>query len=215
MERRIQGEAVGVYRHPRSNATSRRRRTRCLVMNGLVRTTTVMSVRTTPVETVGADHCLALLPVREAPLPTSRRWRIWTRTITPIGHSQGPRWDGHDYIDASTVVTSREKHERNEGEDGDQGASPPAIFLFKTFDTSLDRFRGPQTSSAGCFLRHDFTSLAGPRRGSNRNLPQPVCFFRQRKLVFGTNVVTERTVEGQRPPFTCEVLWPNSRAQRI
>jgi hypothetical protein len=39
------------------------------VMNGLVRTTTVMPVRTTPVETVGADRCLALLPVREAPLP--------------------------------------------------------------------------------------------------------------------------------------------------
>ena len=28
-----------------------------------------MPVRTTPVEIVGADRCLALLPVREAPLP--------------------------------------------------------------------------------------------------------------------------------------------------
>jgi hypothetical protein len=58
-------------------------------------------------------------------------------------------------------MVAHEKHEGNESEDGDQGASPPAIFLFKTFDTSLERFRGPRTSSAGCFLRHDFTSLAG------------------------------------------------------
>jgi hypothetical protein len=77
MERRIQGEAVGVCRYPRSNTPSRRRRTRCSVMSGLVRTTTVMPVRTTPVrttpvetvESVGADLCLALLPVREAPHP--------------------------------------------------------------------------------------------------------------------------------------------------
>jgi hypothetical protein len=41
-------------------------------------------------------------------------------------------------------MVAHEKHEGNEGEDGDQGASPPAIFLFKTFDTSLERFRGPE-----------------------------------------------------------------------
>jgi hypothetical protein len=59
-------------------------------------------------------------------------------------------------------MVAHEKHEGNESDDGDQGASPPAIFPFETYDTFLERFRGPRTSSAGRFLRHDFTSLAGP-----------------------------------------------------
>jgi hypothetical protein len=116
------------------------------------------------------------------PFPTPRRRRIWAGTITPIGHSECPRWDGHNYIDASTVVVAREKHEGNESEDGDQGAPPLAIFPFEKFDTSLERFRGrPRISSASWFLGHDFTSLAGPylRRVqiATYHLEQPVAFL--------------------------------------
>jgi len=70
-------------------------------------------------------------------------------------------------------MVAHEKQEGNESEDGYQGASPPAIFPFETFDASLERFRGRLTSDAGCFLGHDFTCFGGSvlKEGSNRNLP--------------------------------------------
>jgi hypothetical protein len=92
------------------------------------------------------------------------------------------------------MVASREKHEGNEGEDGDQGASPPAIFLFKTFDTSRERFRGPQTSSAvdssGMILPPWLVRIEVQIETYHNRF----AFFRQQKLVFGTNVVTMRIV---------------------
>jgi hypothetical protein len=105
-------------------------------------------------------------------------------------------------------MVAHEKHEGNEGEDGDQGASPPAIFLFKTFDTSLERFRGPRTSSAGCFLRHDFTSLAGPhlKRFKSKLTTTALLFSSaQVGVPYQCGYQANRS-KGERPPFTCEVL---------